>query len=453
MRHCDRSAYADVLLIPDYFLASNSAPKFILYRMKIFGGKRFLIYGDGASGRAARAAIRRRGGKAKIYSDLGGRFVEPSGEYDTAIISPGVAPTHPVYEFCRTRGIRITGEAALGFSLADCDIVGVTGTNGKTTTVRLLASMLGGTACGNIGYPITSAVDKNATGPLVCELSSFQLYNADGIAPKIAVITNVDLDHIDWHGSAEEYYKCKCNIASNMRDGYLILGENVPIKALSTLSTGATVLHCSKSKVTGGAYLRDGYFCFDGKRVCAVDYCRLAGEHNIDNALCAVAAAKCMGADNRKILGALCSAEPAPHRLSRVGVFGGKEWIDDSKSTNVSSCLAAVSMVAESGRSICLIVGGRDKKLDFDSLFGALDARVTTVIAMGESAQILRDSGVKLGRRVTVVDGLAAAVTAAASSGAEVVLLSPACASFDEFKNYAERGEVFKALAGNIDKK
>ena len=420
--------------------------------MKIFGGKRFLIYGDGASGRAARAAIKRRGGKAKIYSDVDGRFLEPDGRFDGAVISPGIKPTHRIYEYCRTKGIAVTGEAALGFSIADCDVVGVTGTNGKTTTARLIADMLDGTACGNIGYPITTAVDKHSPRPLVCELSSFQLYNDGCIAPKVAVITNIDVDHIDWHGSEEEYFRCKCNIAKSCRD-VLILGENVPVKALSTLSTDATVLHCSKTKVTGGAYVHDGYFCFDGKRVCAVDYCRLIGKHNIDNALCAIAAAKCIGADNRSILGALCKAQPAPHRVDRVGVFGGKEWIDDSKGTNVSACLAAVETVAEGGKSICLIVGGRDKNLDFDSLFVSLDKTVTSVVAMGESAQVIRDSGVKYGRRVTVVNGLADAVTAAAATDAEIVLLSPACASFDEFKNYAHRGEVFRALARSVDKK
>lgn len=416
--------------------------------MDIFDGKRYLIYGDGVSGRAARAAIKKYGGRAKIYTDRCGVFVSPhDADYAGAVISPGVRPTHGIYEYCRARGIPACGEVELGFVIAGAlnrSTVGVTGTNGKTTVTRLIADMIGGVACGNIGYPVSAAALDGGNAPLVCELSSFQLY-CSAVTPAVAVITNMASDHIDWHGSAQNYFAAKCAIASNMDDGgCLVLGEDIPVGALENLDTRARIIRCSTETAVDGAYIQSGYFCYMGNRVCPVDYLRLEGAHNEKNALVAIAAAKCMGADNRAILAALSGAQSAPHRTERVGVACGKNWIDDSKGTNVSACLAAI---ASTCGSVCLIVGGRSKATDFDELFSALDERVTEVVAMGEAAQAVRDSAKKCRAAVklTVVNGLKDAVRVASDSSAQTVLLSPACASFDEFKSYAERGEKFAA--------
>lgn len=412
--------------------------------MAIWNDKYFFIYGDGVSGRAALKAVKKNGGKAKIYSDRNGEFTVPTErEYIGGIISPGIKPTHPVYKYCKERGIRAMSEVDIGFSLV-CSrkTVGITGTNGKTTTTKLVADMLGGVACGNIGYPVSAAALKTG-GPIVCELSSFQLHTAR-IAPDVAVITNIASDHVDWHGGLEDYYNSKCNVANHMKSGVLVLGEDVPLAALEGLSTGATIVRCSTSGICDGAYLHDGYFMFEGKRVCPINYLRLPGVHNIKNALCAIAAAKSLGASNADILGALSTAELSPHRVQRVGVFGGKTWVDDSKGTNVSACLAAI---AETTGSVCLIVGGRGKATDFGELFADLDSRVTEIVAMGETAQDIRNSCVEHAPelKITVVNGLKDAVRIADKSDARTVLLSPACASFDEFDNYAQRGERFKA--------
>ncbi len=429
--------------------------------MKTLGGKRFLIYGSGVSGRAAAKAVKRRGGKVTVCADRLGAFVTPPKKhYDAAIVSPGIKPTHPVYAYCRERGIATTSELAFGFSQFDGTAVAVTGTNGKTTVVRLISAMTGGIVCGNIGFPFAAAVDaaidrakkskradvQAADEPLIAEVSSFQLYNG-GVSPKVAVITNMDVDHIDWHGSAEAYYACKCKIAESPACEYLVLGEDVPVRALETLKTSAKIIYTSSTRIVDGAYISDGYFMFCGEKICAVDYYGLRGAHNVKNALCAIAAAKCIGADGKKIFSALATASPDPHRLAEVGIYAGKRWIDDSKGTNVGACLAAVE--ATDG-TICLIVGGRDKALDFDALFSKLDARVVDIVAMGESAQTLRDVAAKYGRRVRVVNTLVEAVEAAAGSNAEVVLLSPACASFDEFENYGARGAAFAAAVKSL---
>lgn len=407
-----------------------------------FSGKHILIYGDGLSGRSAAQAVERRGGEAVIFSDKQGVFDVPKESFDFAVISPGIKPTHTIYAYCAEHKMPTVGEAELGFTLKTQKAVGVTGTNGKTTTVRLIADMLGGVACGNIGYPISTAVDEAGDKILVCELSSFQLNNAS-ISPDVAVITNIAADHLNWHSTADEYYAAKCNIATNMSGGYLVLGEDIPIKALKYLKTGATIIRTSSNKYVDGAYIADGSFYFMGERVCETDYLRLSGAHNVKNALCAIAAAKCIGADNSAIIKALSTAEAAPHRISAVGVFNGKRWIDDSKSTNISSCLAAIESV---DGTICLITGGSDKGLDFSELFASLDERVTEVIAMGATAKSIEKSGAHYGISVIAVDGLADAVEAALATTAGTVLLSPACASFDEFNNYAERGERFCEL-------
>lgn len=417
--------------------------------MGIFSGRRFFVYGNGVSGKAAYRALKKSGGKVKIYADVRGGFcAPPEKDYFAAIVSPGVRPEHAVFEYCDSRGILVMSEAELGFKLAKGETVAVTGTNGKTTTTRLIADMLGGVACGNIGYPVSAAAVKTDK-TLVCELSSFQLRFARGIRPNVAVITNIAEDHLDYHGSVEEYWKCKCSVANEMRGGYLVLGEDIPVRALASLKTGAEIVRCSLDGKVDGAYIEENYFCFNGKRVCHTDYLKLQGRHNIKNALCAIAAAKCMGAENTSILAALSSATAAPHRICDIGFARGKKWIDDSKSTNVASCLAAVS--ATEG-TLCLITGGRNKGLDFDGLFSALDKRVTSVIAMGESAQEIRDCAAKYGvaARVLVVDCLADAVKSAADTDADTVLLSPACASFDEFTSYAERGEKYKAEVGAL---
>ena len=420
--------------------------------MGIFDGKRYFVYGDGLSGRAAIGAIKKCGGRAKLYADADGRFCEPADKrYDGAVISPGIRPTHAVYEYCARRGIRPTGEAEIGFKIAEergMPTVGVTGTNGKTTVTNLIAAMTGGVACGNIGYPVSIAALKPQK-PIVCELSSFQLYSSV-VAPDVAVITNIASDHIDWHGTAAEYRACKCNIAAHMRGGYIVLGEDIPVGALETLDTKAQIVRCSTTNVCDGAYISGDNFYFMGKRVCPTDYLRLQGVHNVKNALCAIAAAMCMGASAGDVTAALSSAELSPHRIRDVGAACGKRWIDDSKGTNVAACLAAV---AQTSGTVCLILGGRGKATDFSELFTAIDtARVTEVVAMGETAQAIRDSaaGIVPSLKLTVVNGLNEAVKVAAKSDAQTVLLSPACAAFDEFKSYAERGDRFAAAVKAI---
>lgn len=423
--------------------------------MGIFSGRRFFVYGNGISGKAALRAVKRGGGKARMYSDDGDRFVAPRDiKYDGAIISPGIKPSHEVYAYCKSNGIKPMSEVDIGFALAKGRVtVGVTGTNGKTTVTRLIAKMLGGVACGNIGYPVsTAAVKSEKTGaPLVVELSSFQLYNAE-IAPSAAVITNIVSDHLDWHGNVSEYCRCKCNIAKNMTGGTLVLGEDIAVGALYSLRTYANILRCSTTGKVDGAYIEDGYFCFNGERVCPVDYLRLPGEHNLKNALCAIAAAASLGANGTTVRNALSTAALDGHRIQDLGVECGKRWIDDSKGTNISACLAAVN--ATPGE-LCLIVGGRAKDADFSELFEKLDERVKSVVAMGESAQSVRDAAVKRGRvkNVVVVNDLEAAVEAAARQAESTVLLSPACSSFDEFDNYVARGERFAALVSRLGKK
>lgn len=406
------------------------------------------MYGNGLSGKAAKRAIKKRGGAVSVYSDKGGEFTKPpERDYYAAIISPGIKKTHPVYRYCAARNIDAMGEAEFGFTLTDKPIVGVTGTNGKTTVTRLVSRMLNCTPCGNIGYPLCLAIDGKDKA-LCCELSSFQLEGATRIIPHVAVITNVAPDHIDYHGSFEAYCRAKTNVAAGMSENdYLVIGDDVTVGALSSLNTKAKLIRCSADKVVDGSYVYRDNFWFMGERICSLDYLRLTGKHNVKNALCAIAAAKLMNADNRDIALALSGVNAEPHRIEFVGTACGKRWIDDSKSTNIGSTVAAVECMSG---PICLIVGGRNKGLDFDELFsalakGRLREKIECVISMGESAGELKASGKKFGMDVVAVGKLSDAVDVAALSRADTVLLSPACASFDEFNGYEKRGEAFRA--------
>lgn len=418
--------------------------------MKKFMGKRYLIYGDGISGRAAARAIRRNGGSVKYYSDENGKFCVPNDNFDCCVVAPSIKLNHDIYSFCKEKNIPTTSEIEIGFSLCSRPIIGVTGTNGKTTVTRLIAAMIGGVACGNIGVPLCSVVDK-ANKYVVCELSSFQLSKSD-IKPSVAVITNIDSDHIDWHGSEQEYQKAKLNIAKNLDcNDVLVLGEDIKTKSLHGLSTNANIIPCYSKGVIDGCYVDRGFFCYFGERVCRTDYLRLQGEHNVKNALCAIAVAKSLGVDNRDIIKGLSTATLDEHRIQSVGRACGKAWINDSKGTNVSASVAAIKTV-DSGDSVCLIVGGRDKRTDFRSLFEQLPNSVIEVVAMGECANKIINAAKACDYDGTIItaDGLRAAVEYAKNGNAKTVLLSPCCASFDEFKNYSERGKAFCKLVNKL---
>lgn len=407
-----------------------------------------LIVGTGASGLAVERAVCSLGLRCVIADndEDAARLVKGSS---LVVVSPGVVPTSPVFAACEKYGVTVIGEVEFGASLTCKPIIAVTGTNGKTTVTRLLESMTGGTACGNIGYPLTTAVIEDRMPPLVLEASSFQLMTTKFFHPHIAVVTNIRPDHINYHGSYENYIAAKLNIARNMNHSdFLVMGADVNVSALDGLNLKARVYTTSTDSEVLGAYIRSSGFYFCGERVCDVNCLRLIGKHNVKNALSAICAAKLAGLHNDAIKIALETARCDSHRIELVCSTARVRYYDDSKSTNAASTLAAVESMFG---SIALIMGGSSKNLDYQPLFNSLvDYDVRLVVILGECAPEMEIAARAADIHYERAESMEDAVEKATKAECDNVLLSPAAASFDFYRDYRERGDRFKLAAKKI---
>lgn len=409
---------------------------------------RVLIVGNGKSGVAAENAVKSMGKDCIIAVNDQDALSMIDGA-TLVVVSPAVRPDSPLFSACEKLGTTVIGEVELGASLTAKPIIAVTGTNGKTTVTRLIEDMTGGTACGNIGYPITNAALENRTPPLVCEVSSFQLLTTRYFKPHIAVITNIQPDHLNYHETYEQYIAAKLLIARNMTSSdYLIVGNDVSVSALDGLKTAAQVYTTSVSTEVLGAYIRSDSFYFCGERVASIDSLRLRGEHNLKNALTAICAAKLAGVHNDAVKTALERAQCDCHRIELVCSTARVRYYDDSKSTNANSTLAAVKSMFG---STALIMGGSGKNLDYAPLFEELrkfDVRV--VVITGECGDDLMRAARAAGVHYTRAANMEEAVEKATSAECDNVLLSPGAASFDCYRDYRERGDRFKAVARKL---
>lgn len=410
---------------------------------------RALVVGDGISARAAYDALKKLG-----YSpDICDKDSEVKDGYDFAVVSPGIEPNSPFFANARAKSLKVIGEVELGYLIARAPIIAITGTNGKTTTTRLVAAMTHGAACGNIGVPLSEAAFFNSE-PLVAEVSSFQLCTVDTFHPKIACILNITPDHLNYHKTFERYAAAKCAIARNMDStDALVIGGQTDMRALSSLKSDARVYFTGK-RGDDSVYVDDGYFYFCNERICAVDRLRLRGEHNVYNALAAIAIAKLYGADNEAITDALTTAVNEPHRIEQIAYYDGRYYFDDSKSTNVASTLAAAKSV---NGLTALILGGSDKGEDFDTLAKNLPENVCAVAVMGATADAIeRAIAIHCKTRIEFyrVKDVREAVRVLSVLPCENIMLSPSCASFDSYKDYRERGADFcDAVACYIDER
>jgi UDP-N-acetylmuramoylalanine--D-glutamate ligase len=356
----------------------------------------------------------------------------------TVVKSPGVPMYAPVVQAARARGVEVTGELELAWRLMpDTRFIAVTGTNGKTTTVELLGSMLGAAVAGNVGTPLSSLVD-DAPPLVVCEVSSFQLEDASQFAPEIAVLINLGEDHLDRHGSVEAYHAAKMRVFANQAGDDvavvpLALEARIP-GAVTFGGPGADLAHHGDSLDWRGEPLID------------VSEIRLRGAHNLENAMAAAAAALVSGAAAEDVRRGLRTFAGVPHRLEEVAARDGVLYVNDSKATNVDA--ARVGIEAFDPGTVHAILGGSLKGGGFVGLRDALSSRARGAYLIGEAAGRLAadlDGAVPL----TSSGDLATAVTQAraAARPGDVILLSPACASYDQFENYEERGEQFRELA------
>jgi len=384
------------------------------------------VLGLARSGQSAAALLERRGAEV-VRAD---RTLGNDGDtglldgVDVLVKSPGVPAGQLLVRVARARGIPVWSEVELGYRLLGVELVGVTGTNGKTTTTELLGAILGARTAGNVGRALTG-VEAEPGELVVCELSSFQLEDIDTLRCRVAVLLNLEPDHLDRHATFEAYRDAKLRIFENQReDDIAVVPRGFP-------------------PVPGRARRVEFHA---GDELPAEP--RIPGAHNRENAAAATAAARALDVPDERIAEALATFSGVPHRLELVQERDGVRYVNDSKATNVAA--ARRGLAAYAVDPVHLILGGSSKGEDYAPLVAAIGPNVRGVYVIGETAEELAAA---LGDRPVVRAGdLASAVRLASAEAApgDVVLLSPACASYDQYEDFEQRGEDFRRLVANL---
>jgi UDP-N-acetylmuramoylalanine--D-glutamate ligase len=376
---------------------------------------------------------------------------------ELVVVSPGVPLDSPQVAPARAAGVRVIGELELGWRAMEAEAVAITGTNGKTTTTALTGALLSAAArpvlvAGNIGTPLAAhAMDFPAGGVAVCEVSSFQLETVEAFHPRAAAVLNITPDHLDRHGSLAAYAEAKARIFLNQTaaDGAVLNADDPGARALAPRTRARVLWFSRRRAVEAGVFVRDGWIVAreDGRQeaVLPVAEISLRGAHNVENVLAAVACARFMGVASRDIRGAVARFEAVPHRIEPVRTLDGVAWFNDSKGTNVDSTIKALESF---GEPIVLIAGGVGKGQDFGPLANAARGRVVRAVVLGQDGSKIAAALATAGVAVTAASSLEDAIGTArrAARPGQVVLLSPACASFDMFRNFEHRGDVFRDL-------
>ena len=384
---------------------------------------------------------------------------------DCLVISPGIPDTAPFVQKAREMGIYVIGELELAAQLSRGTLTAVSGTNGKTTTVSLLGEIFANSGkvthvVGNIGYPFSlAALVSRKEDVIVCEVSSFQMETADTFHPHVALLTNITEDHLNRHGTMEVYTALKMRMFRNQTaEDYAVFNADDPgLNGLARQVQSRVLKFSRKKEVREGAFVRDGYVFLrmDGseKKICRTDEIYIPGPHNLENALGAVCVAGAMKVPVPVIRHTLKTFRGVEHRIERVRELDGIVYINDSKGTNVDSTIKAVQTMSD---PTVIILGGYDKHTSFDPLAREIvsSPMIRRAVLIGETAPLIRNSLQRAGFRETeFAESLGEAVEKArdACDRGWNVLLSPACASFDMFKDYEERGRVFKEIVNNLE--
>ncbi|WP_105124372.1 UDP-N-acetylmuramoyl-L-alanine--D-glutamate ligase [Streptococcus suis] len=370
-------------------------------------------------------------------------------DFALMVKNPGIRYDNPMVEKALEKGIPVWTEVELAYLISDAPIIGITGSNGKTTTTTMIAEALNAgnksaKLCGNIGYP-ASSVAQTATkdDTLVMELSSFQLMGTEVFRPNVAVITNLSANHIDYHGTYEEYVAAKWMLQRQMTEqDTIVLNFNQEEAKDLAQKTKAKVLPFSTKEVVDGAYLQDGKLYFKGEFIMDADQIGVPGTHNIENALATIAVAKLWGVDNQSIQESLSAFGGVKHRLQLVGKIKGVTFYNDSKSTNILATQKALSGFDNS--KVILIAGGLDRGNEFDDLVPDL-LGLKKMVILGQSAPRVQRAADKAGVPTLAAEDIADATRKAfeVAEEGDVVLLSPANASWDMYPNFEVRGDVF----------
>ncbi|HLW24979.1 MAG TPA: UDP-N-acetylmuramoyl-L-alanine--D-glutamate ligase [Steroidobacteraceae bacterium] len=406
---------------------------------------------------------------------LGGFDLSALDRASEVVLSPGVSPREPIVREARRRGIPVIGDIELFARAARAPVIAVTGTNGKSTVTSLVAHMAASAgrrvlAGGNLGEPALDLIEQPTPELYVLELSSYQLESTESLAPQAAALLNVSPDHLDRYASIEEYVRAKARILRHAATAVLN-ADDPRVSALAPLAPGRT-LRFSLGPAAGGAAggavggavaaaagavagavaeftlvgrgdADAAWLAVRGRPLLPLSALKIKGLHNAANALAALALGEAAGLSLEAMSSALETFPGLPHRSVLVGEFGGVRYVDDSKGTNVGATLAAVAGFAG---PLVLIAGGEGKGQDFSPLASAFRGKVRHLVLIGKDARALEAAlrGVSPIEHATTLEDAVAAAARAARPG-DTVLLSPACASLDMFRDYAERGEKFAA--------
>ena len=442
-------------------------------------GKKVLVVGLGKSGLAAALFLRRRGAHVTV-SDVRsaealakdipalleeGIMVEAGGHglltfrrQDLIVVSPGVPLETPELVQVRNFGLPIIGELELAARFLQGKILAITGSNGKTTTTTLVGEILTEAGLptlvgGNIGTPVISLIEESTPETWsVLEVSSFQLESTQEFHPKIAVILNITPDHLDRHGTFENYALAKERIfaAQTPDDAVVLNADNVRAEAAAKRAPSSVQWFSLERPVSPGAWIEGGWVVYrehrEGpvQRIMPLTGIPLKGEHNVENVLASVCAARLAGAAPEAIRRAIEQFKAVEHRLEYVATINGVEFYNDSKATNVDATMKAVAAFSA---PIHLILGGKDKNSDYTLLSPLLRQHVRAVYTIGSAAAKIESHlrGVISLHSCETLDKAVSAAASAAHPG-DIVLLAPACSSFDQFESYEHRGRVFKEL-------
>ncbi|HEX9165622.1 MAG TPA: UDP-N-acetylmuramoyl-L-alanine--D-glutamate ligase [Gemmatimonadales bacterium] len=403
--------------------------------------------GTGEALESAAAELRAAGAGV----DVGRHDLARIGRAQAAVLSPGVPPEAPPVRAARAAGYRIRAEIDLGLEvLGGLPYVGITGTNGKSTVTALVAHLLrvagfDAEAAGNIGVPLCEvALRPVRPSWLSVEFSSFQLHDCPGVNPVAGILTNLAPDHLDRYPTLEAYYADKAGLFANAGETsvWVTNADNPPSQEMVRAVAGRQLRFSVAGRADGWFDRDGGQLMLGGRALLARGAFPLLGDHNVANALAAALAVTAAGIPVETLADGLRSFPALTHRLEPVGSVHGVLWINDSKATNVASTTVAVAAM---DRPFVLLLGGRHKGEPYTSLAPLLDGRARAVIAFGESAPIVeRDLGGLVRRVEGGFDQVLGAAAALAHPG-DAVLLSPACSSYDMFRNYEERGRQFRA--------
>lgn len=436
-------------------------------------GKKVLVLGLSKSGIAAAKFAQKHG--AEVYLTEGknitedklplvqelkdlGIQVEYGGHSDNfvnkaelVITSPGIPPHSEIIKKIRSKHIPVISELELAYRECDIPFIVITGTNGKTTTTALtehiLSKKVKTKACGNIGQPPCNIADEDLDY-FVCEASSFQLEMSPSLKPYIAVWTNFTPDHIDWHQGLENYFNAKAKVFREPQTAkYCILNAKDEKLLEFSKEVKNTVFMFAGDIGDNCCYEDNGAIIFKqngiSEEIIKLKECPLLGEHNYQNIMCSIICAKLVGLDNSTIKNAIMEFKAPEHRLEKVREFKGITFYNDSKATNPEAAIVAINSF--NNVDVALIAGGRDKNTDLKEFCDSIKKHIKTVILIGEATERFEKNLIENGfTNIIKEKSLESAIDKGIELKPDVVLLSPACASFDMFTSYENRGEVFK---------